>query len=333
MGVVFHKAASGKGVTLFLFSVLLASSLSTGVSAEIVVETSKHTVGDWFEYDGYGNSLAVAVASEYSSTNGSGFVGWILNWDEPLRIEIIEKATCDIGDWSGTCLRSTGIHHLNITLEWTINSTQYDDDKLTLNITSEIRHEEPFSTSKWSFEQRKISTESWFIGDGEINLVETETTTQVTIESSVNKPVSLQNGDTWQSTVTTQKRDEVRQRINQGMWNESLAEREETQTVVYTVEDEANVNTAREDWPALRLRRQALGENNYSLTYLSELGWTIRAEEYENGTLTMSMSLGDYHSAAISGVRQTSVETPSLGLVATMGALLLGIIIHRNKGD
>ena len=331
MAESFASISLVKRVCLVASVFLLIPSLAPIVNAEVVIEERSNHVGDWFEYDGYGNSLAIAMANQYAQIDGADFVGWTLVWDELLRVEVTEKATCDIGEWSGTCLRTVGVHHLNITLQWAENTTQYDDDKLLLNVTSEIHSESPFSTSTWHFEQRRISLRSWFSGDDEMNMVETETTTKMTPEESNPKPKIIEKGDTWQSSVTIQKRDEMRQRINLGMWNESLSEREETQTIVYTVEDEASVNTAKENWQTLRLRQQGLGEDNYSISYLSEFGWPIRTEEYENGTLTMSMTLSDFHSATISGVKETSVETPSLGIIGVVATLYMVAVIIPKK--
>mgnify|MGYP003308672222 CR=1 FL=1 len=199
-------------------------------SAEISVETHRHTEGDWFEYEGYGLSLANSISKSQSANNSSGFVGWTLIYDEPLRIDVIERGTCDFGEWSGSCMRSEAKHHLNITLDWTTNATEFDDDKLMLNITTTILHEEPLATSAWDREKRVVSISSWFLGDDELNLAETETTTTVTTHSSAERPEVMVVGDTWQATLEIHKEDVIRQRINRGMWNETTTSTDESRT-------------------------------------------------------------------------------------------------------
>ena len=314
-----------------VFLVIPSGIISTAM-AEISVETQSHGEGDWFTYDGYGLSLANSMAKIYNSNNSPDFVGWTLGHDEPLRIDVIGRGTCDFGDWAGSCMRSQALHTLNITLQWTTNATPYDDDKMTLNISTTIQHEEPLATSAWERESRTISISAWFLGDDELNLVETETSTLSTTHASAERPQILSLGDTWQVTLEIQKIDSIRQRINRGMWNETTSSFNESRQILYTVEEESTVHTAKLDWPTLRLREQAVGEDNYSLVYLSELGWPVRSEEYESGIIVMSTTLTDFSSSQYDGPKFTTIEqTPSVTILSTMVAGILAAVVLSRR--
>ena len=300
--------------------------------AEISVENQRHNEGDWFTYDGYGLSLANSMATIYNSNFTSGFVGWTLGYDEPLRIDVIERGTCDLGGWAGSCMHSQATHSLNITLEWTTNTTPYDDDKMILNISTLIQHEEPLATSAWDRESRTISISAWFLGDDELNLVETETKTLLTTHSSAERPQIIEIGDTWQVTLETQKEDTIRQRVNRGMWNETISSFNESRQILYTVEEESTVHTAKLDWPTLRLREQAVGEENFSIVYLSEFGWQVRTEEYESGVVVMSTTLTDFSSSQFDGPKITSIEqTPAISIFATIATTFLAAVIFVRR--
>jgi hypothetical protein len=318
-----------------VFSVVPSGMISTAM-AEISVETQRHSEGDWFTYDGYGLSLANSMSIIYNSNISSGFVGWTLGYDEPLRIDVIERGTCDFGEWAGSCMRSQATHSLNITLEWTTNTTPYDDDKMILNISTTIQHEEPLATSAWERESRTISISAWFLGDDELNLVETETKTLSTTQSSAERPLIMEIGDTWQATLETHKEDTIRQRINRGMWNETISSFTESRQILYTVEEESTVHTAKLDWSTLRLREQAVGEENYSIVYLSEFGWQVRTEEYESGVVVMSTTLTDFFSSQYDGPKITTIEqTPAPSIFATMATIFLAAVIFvcRSPAD
>ena len=320
-----------------IFSALLVISaipivVLGSVSAEISVETHRHTEGDWFEYEGYGLSLANSISKSQSANNSSGFVGWTLIYDEPLRIDVIERGECDFGEWSGSCMRSEAQHHLNITLDWTTNATEFDDDKMLLNISTTILHEEPLATSAWDREKRVISISSWFLGDDELNLAETETTTTVTTHSSAERPEVMVVGDTWQATLEIHKEDMIRQRINRGMWNETTTSTDESRQIIYTVEEESTVHTAKLDWQTVRLREQAVAEDNHSIVYLSELGWPVRTEEYESGVVVMTTVMTDFSSSQYDGPKVTTIEeSPNLGIVATITLVVVAAVCTRAK--
>ncbi|MDP7001186.1 MAG: hypothetical protein QGH90_04720 [Candidatus Poseidoniaceae archaeon] len=328
------RAAAYKSIFLVAIMIVLSQSPILGNSSgEFSVEPHHYSAGDWYEYDGYGLSLANSLANSYSVENASEFVGWSKNYDEPLLLEVVERGTCDFGEWAGSCMRSTATHSLNITLEWVTNSTPYDDDKMVLNITTTIQHEEPIATTAWNRERRTIAIAAWFLGDGESNIAETESTTIQTTHSSSERPKEMMVGDTWQSTLEVTKEDTLRQRLNRGMWNDTSSSISQTREIIFTVEEESTVHTAKHDWQTLRLREQAVGEDNYSLAYLSEYGWPVRTEEYEGGVVVMTTVLTDFSSAQYDGPKVTTIEespAPS-ALVTGIICLCAAILVARRS--
>ena len=102
--------------------------------------------------------------------------------------------------------------------------------------------------------------------------------------------------------------------------------------IVLYVASEHGWDTAKLDWPTLRLREQAVGEDNYSLVYLSELGWPVRSEEYEGGIIVMSTTLTDFSSSQYDGPKFTTIEqTPSVTILSTMVAGILAAVVLSRR--
>jgi hypothetical protein len=225
-----------------------------------------------------------------------------------------------------------------MTVHFTDGSTDYENDTMTLNVTTNIQVWMPTGASAFEKRVETISLETWFSGGGEDNYLETRLTTEEIIERDGLWPSGIDVGDEWDFAETITRTTIVEQRINRALWNETSRVTEElARQVTWSAVEETTISTGElngENTRTMKMEQQIVGESRTSTDWYHEEGFLVKTQHYNNGTLTLSATLTDrqYSAENVVSTVVTDNGLPAPSLLAGLGMIALAAI-PRSKSE
>ena len=225
-----------------------------------------------------------------------------------------------------------------MTVHFTEGSTNYDNDTMTLNVTTTIEVWMPTGASAFEKRVETIYLETWFSGGGEDNYLENRLITEEIIERDGLWPSGIQVGDEWDFSESISRTTIVEERINRALWNETDRVSEDlARQVTWTATEEVTISTGddnRDDTPTIRMEQQIVGESRTSIDWYHEEGFLVKTQHFHNGTLVLSATLTDYEYSAETVVATvvTGNGLPAPSLMAGIGIFALAAI-RRSKSE
>jgi hypothetical protein len=278
---------------LLLCASLVAIAFPTALAAgALKIPEPDYTTGDHFIYSGYTLSLLNSLEQEHS--NDRDLVSITQSGGIEMTITILADESCGFGGYSGQCQPAELSHWVNVTFLWAENSTNYDNDSLQMNISTTVKISRPTGRSEWEQTTRTIRIESSFSGGGEDNLVEQEQVSTTDREAIGDWPQEFIAGAEWEMVETDTIRETIRTRSNNAVWNTAWNNYTESRQMIYSALNETEVSFDKVVWQTVKVKEQALGEDNYTFRYLTEDGYPARMQEFEGGILRMSVTLLEY---------------------------------------
>ena len=329
--------ASSRGMRRWLLSVGLAcmfitSMASVAASEPRSVQTPSYRDGDWFEYDGWTAGVFSELQADYTNQT-EGFDHFSINTSEDMRIEWLEGESIQLGGDDKDCTLSETTYWMNMSAEFTVGATDYDNDTMTVNFSSTLEVWTPKLPSRFSKRVETIRVDSWFSGGGEDNHLEMETIRTEYIYRNAVWPEVFTVGDSWSFTEEIDRNITVRHRTNSGLWNLTGYEQSLSRVLTLNVSIEADVLTGPlldEVWETVVVEQQVVGEDETETSWYDERGYLVKTERYSGDTLLLSAVLADhsYHAEEFHEETVTSnwgLPAPTLlaGLGITMAAAML----------
>ena len=319
-----------------LVAVLAIALLIPSTVAGMTITQPSYNTGDWFEYDGW----TAAVFSQYESQMASeseDFSHLNLVEEVPMRMSIEESETISLGGQDSNCRVSLVEHSVNMTVHFTEDSTDYDNDTMTLNVTTTIEVWMPTGASAFEKRVETIYLETWFSGGGEDNYLENRLVTEEIIERDGLWPSGIQVGDEWDFSETISRTSVVEQRINRALWNETSRVTEDlARQVTWTATEETTISTGEDNLdntPTMRMEQQIVGESQTSIDWYHEEGFLVKTQHFVNGTLVLSATLTDHKYSAENVVATVVTDNglPAPSLMAGIGIFALAAIRHSKS--
>ena len=320
-----------------LVVIMVAGLLASGTASGMAISQPDYRTGDWFEYDGW----TAAVFSEYESqmeSESEDFDRLNLVEDVPMRMTIEASESISLGGQNTNCRVSLVEHSVNMTVHFTEGSTDYENDTMTLNVTTTIEVWTPTGASAFEKRVETIYLETWFSGGGEDNYLENRLTTEEIIERDGLWPSGIQVGDEWDFSETISRTTIVEERINRALWNETSRVSEDlARQVTWTAVEESTVSTGDDNYgntPTIRMDQQIVGESRTSIDWYHEEGFLVKTQHFVNGTLILSATLTDhkYSSENVVSTVVTDNGLPAPSLLAGIGIVALAAI-RRSKTE
>ena len=255
-----------------------------------------------------------------------------------MRMTIEESESISLGGESTNCRVSLVEHSLNMTVHFTEGSTEYENDTMTINVTTTIEVWIPTGASAFEKRVETVFLENWFSGGGEDNYIETRLITEEVIERNGLWPSEINVGDEWDFSETISRTTTVEERINRALWNETSRGFEDVaRQVTWTAIEETMVSTGdanQEDTLTMRMEQQIVGESRTSMDWYHEEGYLVKTQHYVNGTLVLSATLADYKYSAENVVATVVTDhgLPAPSLLAGLGVFALAAI-RRSKSE
>ena len=325
-----------RGMRRLLVAVLAIALLIPSTVAGMTITQPSYNTGDWFEYDGW----TAAVFSQYESQMASeseDFSHLNLVEEVPMRMSIEESETISLGGQDSNCRVSLVEHSVNMTVHFTEDSTDYDNDTMTLNVTTTIEVWMPTGASAFEKRVETIYLETWFSGGGEDNYLENRLVTEEIIERDGLWPSGIQVGDEWDFSETISRTSVVEQRINRALWNETSRVTEDlARQVTWTATEETTISTGEDNLdntPTMRMEQQIVGESQTSIDWYHEEGFLVKTQHFVNGTLVLSATLTDHKYSAENVVATVVTDNglPAPSLMAGIGIFALAAIRHSKS--
>ncbi|MDE0574279.1 MAG: hypothetical protein OSB32_01680 [Candidatus Poseidoniales archaeon] len=320
-----------------LIAFMVVGLLAPTASAAMTITQPSYTTGDWFEYDGW----TAAVFAEYEAqmeAESEDFDHLSVVEEVPMRLTIEASESISLGGQSTNCRVSIIEHALNMTVHFTDGSTDYENDTMTINVTTTIEVWMPTGASAFEKRVETVFLENWFSGGGEDNYIETRLITEEVIERNGLWPSEINVGDEWDFSETISRTTTTEERINRALWNETSRVSEDlARQVTWTAIEETNVSTGdanQEMTPTMRMEQQIVGESRTSMDWYHEEGYLVKTQHYVNGTLVLSATLSDYKYSAENVVATVVTDhgLPAPSLLAGLGVFALAAI-RRSKSE
>ena len=330
------KGESGYMRRLLVAFVVL-SLLAPTASAAMTITQPSYSTGDWFEYDGW----TAAVFAEYEAemeADSEDFDHLSIVGEVPMRMTIEASESISLGGQSTNCRVSIIEHALNMTVHFTDGSTDYENDTMTINVTTMIEVWIPTGASAFEKRVETVFLENWFSGGGEDNYIETRMITEEVIERNGLWPSEINVGDEWDFSETISRTTTIEERINRALWNETDSGSENlARQVTWTAVEETNVSTGDANQgvtPTMLMEQQIVGESRTSMDWYHEEGYLVKTQHYVNGTLVLSATLSDYKYSAENVVATVVTDhgLPAPSLLAGIGVLALAAI-RQSKSE
>ncbi len=307
---------------------VVACMLAPCAIAEMTITQPKYRTGDWFEYDGW----TAAVFAEYETqmkNESPDFERLNLVEESRMRMSILDGETISLGGQDTNCRVSIIEHSVNMTVHFEQGTTHYDNDTMTLNVTTNIQVWIPTGANAFEKRVETINLETWFSGGGEDNYIESQLITEEIIERDGLWPNGIDVGDEWDFSETISRTTISQERINRALWNETGRVSEDlARQVTWTAVEQANISTGEtngENTPTIKMLQQIVGEERNSIDWYHEEGFLIKTQHFINGTLVLSATLTDRYYGAENKVSTVVSDNglPAPSLMATLGVLAL----------
>ena len=320
-----------------LVAFMVVGLLAPTASAAMTITQPSYTTGDWFEYDGW----TAAVFAEYEAqmeAESEDFDHLSVVEEVPMRLTIEASESISLGGQSTNCRVSIIDHALNMTVHFTDGSTDYENDTMTINVTTTIEVWMPTGASAFEKRVETVFLENWFSGGGEDNYIETRLITEEVIERNGLWPSEINVGDEWDFSETISRTTTTEERINRALWNETSRVSEDlARQVTWTAIEETNVSTGdanQEMTPTMLMEQQIVGESRTSMDWYHEEGYLVKTQHYVNGTLVLSATLSDYKYSAENVVATVVTDhgLPAPSLLVGLGVFALAAI-RRSKSE
>ena len=320
-----------------LVAFMVLSLLAPTASAAMTITQPSYSTGDWFEYDGW----TAAVFAEYEAQmedESEDFDHLSIVEEVPMRMTIEASESISLGGQSTNCRVSIIEHALNMTVHFTDGSTDYENDTMTINVTTMIEVWIPTGASAFEKRVETVFLENWFSGGGEDNYIETRMITEEVIERNGLWPSEINVGDEWDFSETISRTTTIEERINRALWNETDSGSENlARQVTWTAVEETNVSTGDANQgvtPTMLMEQQIVGESRTSMDWYHEEGYLVKTQHYVNGTLVLSATLSDYKYSAENVVATVVTDhgLPAPSLLAGIGVLALAAI-RQSKSE
>ncbi len=320
-----------------LVAFMVVGLLAPTASAAMTITQPSYTTGDWFEYDGW----TAAVFAEYEAqmeAESEDFDHLSVVEEVPMRLTIEASESISLGGQSTNCRVSIIEHALNMTVHFTDGSTDYENDTMTINVTTTIEVWMPTGASAFEKRVETVFLENWFSGGGEDNYIETRLITEEVIERNGLWPSEINVGDEWDFSETISRTTTTEERINRALWNETDRVSEDlARQVTWTALEETNVSTGdanQEMTPTMLMEQQIVGESRTSMDWYHEEGYLVKTQHYVNGTLVLSATLSDYKYSAENVVATVVTDhgLPAPSLLVGLGVFALAAI-RRSKSE
>ena len=318
-------------------ALLIVGLLATSTASAITIEQPDYQSGDWFEYDGW----TAAVFSEYESqmaAESPDYERLNLTEDVPMRMTFEDNEKINLGGQDTNCRVSIVEHSVNMTVHFTPGSTDYTNDTMTLNVTTNIKVWMPTGASAFEKRVETILLETWFSGGGEDNYIESKLTTEEIIERDGLWPSGIDVGNEWDFAETITRTIIIEERINRALWNETSRLTENiARQVTWTAAEEVDVAVGEfndETVPTIRMEQQIVGESRTSTDWYHEEGYLVKTQHFVNGTLLLSATLTDYEYSA-ENVVSTVVTNNGLPAPSLLAAITIMAVaaIQRSKAE
>jgi len=337
MGSIEGLKGESGGMRRLLVAVMVVGLLVPVTAAGMTITQPNYSAGDWFEYDGW----TAAVFAEYESqmeANSTDFDHLNLVEEVPMRLTIQASESISLGGQSTNCRVSLVEHSVNMTVHFTDGSTDYDNDTMTLNVTTTIEVWMPTGASAFEKRVETIYLETWFSGGGEDNYLENRLITEEIIERDGLWPSGIDVGDEWDFSESISRTTIAEQRINRALWNETSRDSEDlARQVTWTAAEETTISTGEansDNTATIRMEQQIVGESRTSIDWYHEEGFLVKTQHFVNGTLVLSATLTDHKYSAENVVATvvTSNGLPASSLLAGIGVFALAAI-RRSKSE
>ena len=318
-------------------ALLIVGLLATSTVSAMTIEQPDYRSGDWFEYDGW----TAAVFAEYErqmAAESPDYERLNLTEEVPMRLTFLDDENINLGGQDTECRVSIVEHSLNMTVHFTPGSTEYSNDVMTLNVSTNIKVWMPKGASAFEKRVETILLESWFSGGGEDNYIESKLTTEEIIERDGLWPSGIEVGNEWDFAESITRTTVTEERINRALWNETSRLTENiARQVTWTATEEVDISVGKfnaDVAPTIRMEQQIVGESRTSIDWYHEEGYLVKTQHFVNGTLTLSATLTDYEYSAENVVSTvvTSNGLPASSLLAAMTIIGLAAI-QRSKSE
>jgi len=318
-------------------ALLIVGLLATSTVSAMTIEQPDYRSGDWFEYDGW----TAAVFAEYErqmAAESPDYERLNLTEEVPMRLTFLDDENINLGGQDTECRVSIVEHSLNMTVHFTPGSTEYSNDVMTLNVSTNIKVWMPKGASAFEKRVETILLESWFSGGGEDNYIESKLTTEEIIERDGLWPSGIEVGNEWDFAESITRTTVTEERINRALWNETSRLTENiARQVTWTATEEVDISVGKfnaDVAPTIRMEQQIVGESRTSTDWYHEEGYLVKTQHFVNGTLTLSATLTDYEYSAENVVSTvvTSNGLPAPSLLAAMTIIGLAAI-QRSKSE
>jgi len=320
-----------------LVAFMVLGLLVPTASAAMTITQPSYSTGDWFEYDGW----TAAVFAEYEAQmedESEDFDHLSIVEEVPMRLTIEASESISLGGQSTNCRVSIIEHALNMTVHFTDGSTDYENDTMTINVTTMIEVWIPTGASAFEKRVETVFLENWFSGGGEDNYIETRMITEEVIERNGLWPSEINVGDEWDFSETISRTTTIEERINRALWNETDSGSEDlARQVTWTALEETNVSTGdanQEMTPTMLMEQHIVGESRTSMDWYHGEGYLVKTQHYVNGTLVLSATLSDYKYSAENVVATVVTDhgLPAPSLLAGISVLALAAI-RQSKSE
>ena len=337
MGSIEGLKGESADMRRLLVAVMVLSLLAPTASAGMTITQPSYTTGDWFEYDGW----TAAVFAEYEAqmeAESEDFDRLSIVDEVPMRMTIQPSESISLGGQNANCRVSLVEHALNMTVHFTAGSTDYENDTMTINVTTTIEVWIPTGANAFEKRVETVFLETWFSGGGEDNYIETRLITEEVIERNGLWPTEISVGDEWDFSETISRTTIAEERINRALWNEtSRVDEDVARQVTWTAVEEVNVSTGdvnQDDTPTMLMEQQIVGESRTSMDWYHEEGYLVKTQHFVNGTLVLSATLSDYKYSAENVVATVVTDhgLPAPSLLAGLGVFALAAI-RRSKSE
>ena len=337
MGSIEGLKGESGGMRRLLAAFMVVALLAPSASAGITITQPNYSTGDWFEYDGW----TAAVFAEYEAqmeAESPDFDYLNLSEEVPMRLTIEASESISLGGQSTNCRVSLVEHSVNMTVHFTDGSTDYENDTMTLNVTTTIEVWMPTGASAFEKRVETVYLETWFSGGGEDNYIETRLTTEEIIERDGLWPSGIEVADEWDFAETISRTTTSEERINRALWNEtSRVSVDFARQVTWSAVEETTISTGEtngENTKTMRMEQQIVGESRTSTDWYHEEGFLVKTQHFVNGTLVLSATLTDrkYSAENVEVTVVTDNGLPAPSLLAGLGILALAAI-PRSKSE
>jgi hypothetical protein len=323
-------------LALALCCLLIASSVSAAESEPRSVATPSFRDGDWFEYEGWTAGVFSTLQDDYANQTEE-FDHFSINNSQDLRILWLEGETISLGGDDKDCTVTQSNYWMNMSAEYTVGTTDYDNDTMTLNYSSTLKVWTPKNPSRLSKRVETILVESWFSGGGEDNHLEMETIRTEFIVSNAIWPTSFTVGESWSFTEEIDRNITVRHRTNSGLWNLTGYDQHLSRVVTLNASMEADVLTGPlldEVWKTVVVEQQVVGEDEVQSNWYDQRGYLVKTERRSGEVLQLSAILVD-HSYYAEETHDETVNSnwglPAPTLLAGLGVMAAASLLAKGE--